>query len=178
MVNIKLNITRIITVLLCIVASTLFAAGNSSNGLSRIDPPIAAPAFTLEDLDDQSRTMYEFIGKPVIVNFWATWCPPCRKEMPSMERAWQKIQAEGIAMIGINVGEDFDTVFGFTGDIDISFPLLLDTDSSATKKWPIRGLPTTYVVNPQGEIVYQALGERQWDDEDLLDIVRALRNRS
>lgn len=94
-----------------------------------------------------------------------------------MERAWQKLESEGIAMLGINVGEDFDTVFGFTSQVDVSFPLLLDTDSKATAKWPVRGLPTTYVLNGEGEIVYQAVGGREWDDDALLDQVRALQKQ-
>lgn len=137
-------------------------------------PNVPAPEFELIDLDDQVHRLADYKGKPVIVNFWATWCPPCREEMPSMERAWQRIQPEGIAMIGINVGEDFDTVFGFTGEMEVSFPLLLDSDGQESRRWPIRGLPTTYVLNNQGEIVYQAIGGRDWNDDAILDMVRAL----
>jgi peroxiredoxin len=139
------------------------------------DPPFPAPAFSLMDLNEAVHTLDDYKGKPLIVNFWATWCPPCREEMPSMERAWQQIEPEGIAMIGINVGEDFDTVFGFTAEIDVSFPLLLDTDTQVTGAWPIVGLPTTYVLNPEGELVYRFIGAREWDDKALLDAVRDLR---
>ncbi len=139
-----------------------------------LNPSLSAPDFSLMDLDDNIHTLKKYAGQPLIVNFWATWCPPCREEMPSMERAWQTIEQEGIAMIGINVGEDFDTVFGFTSEIDLSFPLLLDTDGKATEAWPIRGLPTTYVINPKGEIIYEVIGGREWDDKNLLDQVRAL----
>ena len=138
-------------------------------------PNIPAPAFELPDLDDNLHKLSDYRGKPLIVNFWATWCPPCRKEMPSMERAWEKIESEGIGMVAINVGEDFDTIFGFSGEIDMSFPLLIDPTGKEPVRWPIRGLPTTYVINPKGEIVYQAIGGREWDDETLLDLVRALR---
>jgi peroxiredoxin len=142
----------------------------------KLDPPFPAPEFSLMDLDERIHNLADYKGKPVIVNFWATWCPPCREEMPSMERAWKKIESEGIAMIGINVGEDFNTVFGFTADIEVSFPLLLDTDGQVTGKWPIQGLPTTYILNPDGEMVYRMIGGREWDDETLLDAVRDLRN--
>ncbi len=138
-------------------------------------PNVPAPQFELLDLDDETHRLSDYKGKPLIVNFWATWCPPCREEMPSMERAWQKIQDEGINMIGINVGEDFDAVFGFLGQIDVSFPLLLDTEGEESRRWPIRGLPTTYVLNNEGEIVYQAIGGRDWDSDEILDVVRALR---
>ena len=91
-----------------------------------------------------------------------------------MERAWEHLQQEGIAMLGINVGEDEDTVFLFTADYPVSFPLLLDRDSSVIESWPVRGLPTTFVLDPDGRIVFQAIGGREWDDANLLQSVRAL----
>ena len=78
-------------------------------------------------------------------------------------------------MLGINVGENEDTIFQFTADYPVDFPLLMDIDSAVTGEWPVRGLPTTYVVDPDGRLVYQAIGSREWDDPDLLDKVRALR---
>jgi len=138
-------------------------------------PNVPAPAFELIDLDDQVHKLSDYKGQPLIVNFWATWCPPCREEMPSMERAWQTLQDQGIAMVGINVGEDFDAVFGFLGQIEVTFPLLLDSSGEESRRWPIRGLPTTYVINKEGEIVYQAIGGRDWNDDAILDLVRELR---
>lgn len=160
-------------VLLAIILTSI-AAYATPQTMQTVEPVFAAPSFELIDLDDENHTLDQYKGKPVIINFWATWCPPCREEMPSMERAWQKIEDEGIAMLGINVGEDFDTVFGFTGEIEMSFPLLLDLDGKATQQWPIRGLPTTFVLDPQGRVIYQAIGGREWDDEGLLDVVRSL----
>ena len=139
------------------------------------DPPFPAPHFSLMDLNETVHTLEDYKGKPLIVNFWATWCPPCIEEMPSLERAWQQIEAEGIAMIGVNVGEDFETVFSFTAQMDVSFPLLLDTDTQLTGAWPMTGLPTTYVLNPEGELVYRFIGAKEWDDKTLLDAVRDLR---
>jgi thiol-disulfide isomerase/thioredoxin len=150
---------------------------NAAQLTREFDPPFPAAEFRLVDLDDTVHTLADYKGKPLIVNFWATWCPPCREEMPSMERAWQKIESEGIAMIGINVGEDFDQVFGFTADIEVSFPLLLDIDGQVTNAWPIQGLPTTYILNPDGEMVYRMIGSREWDDETLLDAIRDLRQQ-
>ena len=92
-----------------------------------------------------------------------------------MQRAWEQLQTEGIEMWGINVGEDEDAIFPFTADYPDDFPLLLDSDSAVTARWPVRGLPTTFVVDPAGRLVYRAIGSREWDDPDLLDQVRALR---
>ena len=154
----------------------LSSAASPAQLTREFDPPFPASDFSLMDIDEKQHTLSDYKGKPLIVNFWATWCPPCRAEMPSMERAWQEIESEGIGMIGINVGEDFDTVFGFTAEVDVSFPLLLDLDGQVTGSWPIQGLPTTYILNPDGEMVYRMIGSREWDDEELLDAVRELRN--
>lgn len=92
-----------------------------------------------------------------------------------MQRAWEQLQSEGITMLAINVGEDEDTIFQFTANYPVEFPLLMDLDSKVTGKWPLRGLPTTFVVDPQGRLVYRAVGGREWDDPELLEPVRALR---
>jgi peroxiredoxin len=136
--------------------------------------PLPAPTFTLSDLDGNSHHLADYAGKPVIINFWATWCPPCREEMPSMQRGWEAVREEGIAMLAINVGEDEDKVFAFLANYALDFPILFDHDSSVLKAWPVKGLPTTLVLDPQGRIVYRAVGGREWDDPALLDKVRAL----
>lgn len=91
-----------------------------------------------------------------------------------MQRASDQLAAEGMAVIAINVGESGDTVRTFRDEMAISFPLLLDTDSSVSQRWPMRGLPTTYILDSQGRIAYQAEGERVWDHPELLAQVRAL----
>ncbi len=91
-----------------------------------------------------------------------------------MNRAWARIAEEGIAMLAINVGEDEDTIFVFTADYPADFPLLLDRDGEVIGQWPVKGLPTTYIVDPQGRIAYRAIGGREWDDERLLEALRAL----
>lgn len=94
--------------------------------------------------------------------------------MPSMQSAWELLEPEGILMFGINVGENEDIIFEFTANYPVEFPLLLDTDSSVIKQWPVRGLPTTFIVDPEGQIVYQAIGGREWDDPALLSMIRSL----
>jgi len=138
----------------------------------------AAPDFSVEDMDGAVHTLSAYRGKVVILNFWATWCPPCREEMPSMERAWQKLRHEDIVMLAVNVGEDEDTVFEFTASYPVEFPLLLDRKSEVIGNWPVRGLPTTFVIDPQGKIVYRAIGGRDWDDPGVLKKIRALKAHS
>ena len=134
-----------------------------------------APELNLRDLDGARHRMSDYRGKVVIVNFWATWCPPCREEMPSMQRAYEQLHREGIEMLAVNVGENEDIVFAFTADYPVEFPLLLDLDSATIQSWPVRGLPTTFVVDTQGRLAYRAIGGRAWDDPELLAQVRALK---
>ncbi|MGB5340125.1 MAG: TlpA disulfide reductase family protein [Gammaproteobacteria bacterium] len=142
--------------------------------LTRLPGQVRAPDFTLTDTDGKQHRLSDYAGKPVIINFWATWCPPCREEIPSMNRAWHKLREAGVALLAINVGEDEDTIFVFTADYPAEFPLLMDQSGEVIAQWPVKGLPTTYVVAPDGTLAYRAIGGRDWDDDALLDAVRAL----
>ncbi len=133
-----------------------------------------APDFTLQDSEGAIHRLSDYRGKVVILNFWTTWCPPCRYEMPSMERARRILKDEPFAILAVNIGEDEDTVFMFTGDYPVEFPLLMDKDETVVKNYPVIGLPTTYIIGPQGNIRYRAVGSREWDDPALLDALRAL----
>lgn len=153
----------------------LSVAAEDENALTLVDGEPPAPKFELQGPQGTVYRLADFRGQPLIVNFWATWCPPCRAEMPSMQRAWEQLEPEGIGVIAINVGEDAQAVQDFVEQVPVSFPLPMDPDSSVTQRWPLRGLPTTFVVSPDGQLVYKATGEREWDDPALLDKVRALK---
>ena len=155
----------------------LAATAAAGQGLTEMPGRLAAPGFALKDMDGRLHRLSDYRGQVVIVNFWATWCPPCREEMPSMQRAWEQLRKEGIVMLGINVGEDEDTIFAFTGSYPVDFPLLLDRDSSVIQRWSVMGLPTTFVVDPEGRLRYRAIGGRAWDDPKLLAPVRALKTK-
>lgn len=94
-----------------------------------------------------------------------------------MQRAWEQLEPEGIGLIAINVGEDADTIQQFTAEYPVQFPLPMDLESRVVQSWPVRGLPTTFVVDPEGRLAYQVVGGRQWDDPRLLDQVRALKTK-
>ncbi len=143
--------------------------------ITPIDEKPPAPDFKLKDMDGNEVSLQSLRGKPVIVNFWATWCPPCREEIPAMNRAWQKIKDKGVAMIAIDVGEDEDTVFEFQANYTMDFTILLDESGQEIKKWPVRGVPTTFILDPQGRMVYRAAGAREWDNDELLQKILDLR---
>jgi len=163
-----------LALILLLLSLPLYA--QAGRGLTPVTDLPTAPDFKLSDVEGNVHRLADYRGKVVIINFWATWCPPCRAEMPSMQRAWEKLEKEGIVMLAINVGQNEDAVFRFTADYPVEFPLLLDQDSSVTGNYPVKGLPTTFIVDPQGRIAYRAVGGREWDDDELLAPVRALRN--
>lgn len=154
---------------------TLAPAAAEPQLLTPVPDTPKAPDFTLEDLDGVARKLSDYRGKVVLLNFWATWCPPCRREMPSMERAWLQVKDEDIVIVAVDVGEDVDTVYTFLADYPVSFPLLLDEQAEVVRKYPVRGLPTSYVIDPDGRLIYQAVGGREWDDPQILDQLRELR---
>ena len=161
--------------MLAVVLLSITSVSFSAELLTALPGKPEPPGFKLPNMDGKMVDLKHYRGQPVIINFWATWCPPCREELPSMNRAWAKIKDEGIAMVAINVGEGEDTIFAFTGDYPIDFDLLLDISGEIIAKWPIKGLPTTFVLDADGRLVYRAIGGREWDSDELLDKVRALK---
>ena len=168
-------------VLLSMLTVMLAWPGLSLNAAELLQPmsdqvegrPIA-PDFSLLNLDDEPIALSDFKGKVVVVNFWATWCPPCRYEMPSMQRAWQKLQDKDVMMLAVHVGGKSDKIWAFVGEYGITFPVLIDGKSKVADAWPLKGLPTTFVIDPKGRIAYRAIGGREWDDEELLKTIYAL----
>jgi len=136
-----------------------------------------APQFKLMDMDDRAVSLESYRGKVVIVNFWATWCPPCRREMPSLQRLWKMHGGKtDLQILAVNVGEDADTVLGFFGTLDVSptFGVLFDKDSLVMRGWPIKGLPTTFLLDRKGRIIYRAIGGREFDGPETLAVIDQL----
>ena len=144
--------------------------------LTALNPRPPAQNFTLQDLDGKTQSLASYKGKVVLVNFWATWCPPCRREMPSMERLYQKLKGEPFMVLAPDQYESFDIVFSFTGQLDPAptFPILLDPGSVASKAWGVKGLPSSYIVDKQGRIAYRAIGGREFDHPEIEKTIRDL----
>jgi len=166
----------------CVFAVPLAAHAADLPPLSHsltLQAPKPAPALKLKDLDGRTHDLARLRGRVVLINFWATWCPPCRREMPSMERLSQALQGEAFSVLAVDVGEDADTIDAFTAQLDttLTFPVLLDTRSRALQAWKVAGLPTTFLVDRQGRIVASAIGGREFDHPDIIRAIRELLNR-
>lgn len=144
--------------------------------LTTVAPRTVAKDFALKDLDGKLQHLTDYRGKVVLINFWGSWCPPCRREMPSMERLYQNLKAEPFAVLAINQSESLDLVFAFTGEIEPAptFPMLLDDKGKIPPKWGVRGLPASFIVDKQGRIAYRAMGGREFDHPDIEKTLRAL----
>ena len=136
----------------------------------------SAPDFILEDLDGKPVRLSALRGRVVLVNFWATWCPPCRREMPSLERLSRQLSDQPFTVLAVNVGEDPDSVFAFTATLEPAptFPLLFDRNSSVLRSFPVKGLPTSFILDKRGRIAFRAVGGREFDDPAILSAVRQL----
>jgi thiol-disulfide isomerase/thioredoxin len=141
-------------------------------GMSTVVAVPPAPTLRLEDMDGKLVDLVSYRGRVVLVNFWATWCPPCRKEFPSLSRVRKLFKPTDFEVIAVNVGEDSDTVFSFAGSTE--FPVIFDRNSQAMATWPVKGLPTTFLVDRQGRLVMKAVGGREFDDPAIVSLIKSL----
>ncbi len=135
---------------------------------------IAAPAFTLQDVKENSYELIDYRGKVVVLNFWATWCPPCVKEIPSLGRLQKAFSKNELVVLSVDVGENKKEVEKFLNRIPADFPVLLDPDGSTVKQWKIAAFPTTFVIDPKGEIKLSYFGGLEWDAPDIVAQLRKL----
>lgn len=132
------------------------------------------PAFSLQALAGEEWTRESLAGRVWIVNFWATWCPPCVEEIPGMNTTYERLGEQNVGMLAINAGEDRETISAFLQDIPIDFPVVLADGMNTLAEWHIQGLPTTLLIDADGRIVYEAIGPREWDDPAMIAFLRSL----
>lgn len=147
-----------------------------SHNLTPITKNIVATEFELMNMDEEPVRLSDFKGKVVLLNFWATWCPPCIREMPSMEKLHQQVDAADFKVVAVNQMENPDDVFAFTGqlEVDPTFDILFDQDSSVSHSYAVRGLPTTYLIDKKGVIRYRAVGGREFNHPEVVKIIDEL----
>jgi thiol-disulfide isomerase/thioredoxin len=133
------------------------------------------PPLKLADADGRELDLAKYRGKTVVVNFWATWCEPCREEMPSLERLRARMGERGFEVIAVNVAEAPERVARFTRDVPVSFPIVFDREGAAAKAWKVRGYPTSFVVGPDGRIRYYFVGELDWSGAGVVRVIEGVR---
>lgn len=118
----------------------------------------------LEDLNGKTIDVAALKGEVVLVNFWATWCEPCREEMPSLNRLHKQLGDRKLRVLGVNVGEGKPRIRQFLDRVPIDFTILRDADSDVMKAWRVRVLPASFLIDRNGMLRYQLIGEANWDD--------------
>jgi len=135
----------------------------------------AAPAFTIENLRGGDVTLADYKGKLVLLNFWATWCAPCLKEMPSMEKLWQKYKEQGLVVVAVSVDEGYKKrIQTFLKLYDLSFPVLLDPESEVSDLYKVSGIPASFLIDRNGKIISRLVGEADWFSDDAIQLVEDL----
>lgn len=141
-------------------------------------PHIAPPVyFTLPDINGRQVALSDFKDKIVFLNFWTTWCPECRIEMPSIEKLHQKLKGKDFAIIAVNLQESVLRVKTFLNKYPLSFAILLDTKGKIAQQFGIRAIPTTYILDKNGGIIGKAFGSRHWNSKKSIALFEHLMNR-
>lgn len=130
-----------------------------------------APDFVLPDLDGQSWQLSQARGQTLLINFWATWCEPCRREMPALSRLHEAMAGKDFQVIGIHVGPSKE-IGRFLEETLVSFPILIDADL-ALEDWNVPMLPATFLIDAEGYARYWAFGEREWDSPEAVEFFTA-----
>ncbi|MDZ7593898.1 MAG: TlpA disulfide reductase family protein [Thiobacillus sp.] len=133
-----------------------------------------APELKAQDLTGATRTLADYRGKVVLLNFWASWCPPCLREMPSMERLRLQMKGRPLAIVALDSAETPEEVNAFLSKMKLGFPILLDPDGSNTRRWKVFALPTTFLLDAQGRVRYVLTGPTEWDEGEALELIESL----
>jgi peroxiredoxin len=133
-----------------------------------------AEDFTLRTPNGTPFRLSDQRGKTVLVNFWATWCPPCREEMPAMERLYQRHKDRGLVLVAVSLDADPSLVPPYVKESKLSFPVALDPKAEVANKYGVRALPSSFVVDRAGTMTALALGPRAWDNDASHSLVEAL----
>jgi peroxiredoxin len=129
-----------------------------------------APDFVLSTLRDNSVKLSDYGGKVVFLNIWATWCPPCREEMPSMEALYQRLKGRDFEMLAVSIDRKGEEVVGpFVAKYGLTFPVALDPDNKIYKLYGLTGIPETFIIDRSGVIILKIIGPQNWMKEDWLD---------
>lgn len=132
------------------------------------------PPLALHDLGGRPQALADYRGKVVLINFWATWCEPCRDEMPSMQKLQERLAGRPFAILAVNHGESEPRVKEFVERASIGFRILLDPNQEAPRAWRVRVLPASFLIGTDGRVRYSVIGELDWASDVAVNTVRGL----
>ena len=164
----------IMTVFMLLLSIAAFTVHSSGLMLPVPGEP-KAKNFTLMSANGGEISLQDYRGNFVLVNFWATWCPPCIKEMPALNSLHNKLKSKNFRVVGVHVGPALATVKQYLKDRPVDFDIVIDKNMSLSS-WEVAGLPTTFLVNPAGEIIYRATGERVWDSNEMVGFLEKIKS--
>lgn len=127
-----------------------------------------APGFTLGTIDGKKLTLADYRGKMVFLNIWATWCAPCREEMPSMQTLYEKLAGPGFAMLTISIDKGPEEVIQFVEELGLTFPVAMDPEQKVASQYKITGVPETFLISPDGIVMHHIIGPGKWDEPSTL----------
>ena len=131
---------------------------------------IAAQDFRLPTLRGDYLTLFDYRGKVVFLNIWATWCPPCREEMPSMESLYQKLKGRNFELLAVSIDRDGEKVVRpFAAKYGLTFPVLLDPDSKTYRLYGLTGVPESFIIDKTGVVIHKVIGPQDWTRKEWLN---------
>ncbi|HTN42182.1 MAG TPA: TlpA disulfide reductase family protein [Nitrospiria bacterium] len=146
----------------------------SRAGLTPVKRRIEPPDFSLKTPNGSVIDRQSLIGRVVLANFWATWCEPCKEEMPALQRLNAALSGEPFQVVGITTDDRVKAISEFTASLGLNFPILLDEQNEVSDALQVRGLPTTFLIGPDGRVLARAVGPRAWDGPEMLALIRSL----
>ena len=142
--------------------------------VSRVAPGTVAAPFDLQSLDGRSVQLADLKGKSVVVNFWATWCGPCKEEMPALERLRQQLDPERFVVLTVTTDLQRDGIKQFLANLNVQLPVLFDEHQDVSQAYLVRALPTTVFIDRQGALLGRAVGPREWDAPKAVQALQGL----
>ncbi len=165
--RLDINARRPRAALLCGLLALAAAGCDDAPRLMEVASGKPAPDFTLPNLDGEPWTLSQARGQVLLINFWATWCAPCRREMPALTRLHEAMAGEGFQVIGVHVGPSAEIEM-FLEETTVGFPVLVDAEL-ALENWKVPMLPATFLIDAEGRARYWAIGEREWDSPEAME---------
>lgn len=170
-----MNIRKITTAALPLIAALLLLTSCNTGGqrsltVATVGQP--APDFALTDLNGRQWQLSELRGKVVFINFWATWCPPCIKELPSMDSLNKRMAGKPFQMLTILFNDQAQLAQSLVNKAGYKFPVLIDPSSETGNQYGLTGVPETYIVDPQGILQEKFIGPAKWDSPEALQLIQ------